>query len=318
LAADFAPPIRALFVYNCNPLATLPAQNKVRAGLEREDLFTVVHEQVLTDTARYADVLLPATTFLEHREVRRSYGAMLAQSASAVMQPVGESRPNYWLFDELCQRLGLAREGEPRTPDELLKALVGTSRDAGRIADDLESTGQSAPPCGTRPVQFVDVLPATPDGKIDFVPALLDAEAPGGMYHYRPDPATTAFPLALVSPSTSEAISSTLYGRVDKQVPVTLHPLDATARGIADGDPVDVENELGLVRCIARVSDEMRPGVAMLPKGLWAKHTGNGQTANALAPDTLTDLGGGACFNDARVEIRRAVGRGSTAAGTLS
>lgn len=303
LAPEFTPPVRALFVYNCNPLATLPAQNKVRAGLEREDLFTVVHEQVLTDTARYADVLLPATTFLEHTEVRRSYGVILAQRAEPVIEPVGEARPNYWLFGEICRRMGLSRAGDPQTPDELISAIVATSSEGARIAAELKATGRALPACGSRPIQFVDTWPGTADRKIDLCPEQLDREAPLGLYGYAPDPATHEFPLALVSPSTSDAISSTLYQRVRGQVPVQLHPADAAQRSIADGDAVRMFNCDGEVRCIARLSDEVRTGVVMLPKGLWAKHTGNGQTANALAPDTLTDLGGGACFNDARVEI---------------
>lgn len=305
LAPDFAPAIHALVVYNCNPLSTLPAQNKVRAGLEREDLFTVVHEQVLTDTARYADVLLPATTFLEHTEARRSYGATLAQLAGPVIEPVGEARPNYWLFGELCNRLGLTQPGDPQTPKELLQAIVATSGDAPRIAAELAETGRATPPGGSRPIQFVDVFPGTPDRKIDLCPPHLGAEAPHGLYGYAPDPGSASFPLALISPSTSDAISSTLYQRVRGQVPLELHPADAAARQISDGDEVRMFNSDGEVRCVAKLNDELRPGLVVLPKGLWDRHTRNGQTANALSPDSLTDLGGGACFNDARVEIAR-------------
>ncbi len=306
LAASFVPPIRGLFVYNCNPLATLPAQNKVRAGFERDDLFTVVHEQVMTDTARYADVLLPATTFLEHHEVKRGYGATLAIWSKPSIEPVGEARPNYWLFAELCRRMDVARPGEPETPAEIMRAIVATSSEAERITSELESTGQSSPPCGSRPVQFVDVFPGAADRKIDLVPASLDAESPRGLYGYLADPATHAFPLALISPSTSDAISSTLYQRVQRQVPLEMHSRDAAKRGVADGDLVKVFNGYGQVQCTAHVNNEVREGVVVLPKGLWAKHTANGQTANALSPDTLTDLGGGACFNDARVEVCRA------------
>ena len=306
LSLDFAPAIHAVFVYNCNPLATLPAQNKVRAGLEREDLFTIVHEQVMTDTARYADVLLPATTFLEHDEVKRGYGAPLAQWSRAAAEPVGEAKPNYWLFAELCRRMGLSRAGDLETPEDIMRSIVATSRDGQRVAAELTSDGQSWPPSGSRPVQFADVFPNTTDGKIDLFPKALDTEAPQGLYRYQADPATNEFPLALISPSTSEAISSTLYQRVQKQVPLEMNPRDATARGIKDGDAVRAYNALGEVRCFAHVTDEVREGVVMLPKGLWTKHTANGQTANALSPDTLTDLGGGACFNDARVEVAKA------------
>jgi len=306
LAPGFTPPVHAVFVYNCNPLSTLPAQNKVRAGFEREDLFTVVHEQVMNDTARYADVLLPATTFLEHSEVRRSYGVMLAQRADAVIEPVGEARPNYQVFGELCQRLGLAQPGDPETPDELLAAIVGTSRQAERIERELRATGRAVPNSGPRPVLFVDVFPTLPDQKADLLPPALDHEAPRGLYGYIDDPASEAFPLALISPSTSDAISSTLYQHVRKHVPLEMHPDDAVLRGIASGDEVRVFNADGEVRCAVKINDEQRPGVVMLPKGLWARHTRNGQTANALAPDTLTDLGAGACFNDARVQVERA------------
>jgi anaerobic selenocysteine-containing dehydrogenase len=308
LSEQFAPAIRAVFVFNCNPLATLPAQNKVRAGLEREDLFTVVHEQVMTDTARYADVLLPATTFLEHEEVKRGYGAPVAYWSKPVVEPVGEAWPNARLFVELCRRMGLERAGDPCTGEEIMRAVVGTSREGARIAGELAANGQSLPPGGMRPVQFVDVFPGTADRKIELVPKSLDSEAPRGLYGYQDDPATAKFPLALISPSTSDAISSTLYQRVEKQVPLEMHPIDAASRGIADGDSVRAFNSLGEIRCAVHLSDELRPGVVALPKGLWTKHTANGQTSNALSPDTLTDIGAGACFNDARVEVEKESG----------
>jgi anaerobic selenocysteine-containing dehydrogenase len=155
-------------------------------------------------------------------------------------------------------------------------------------------------------VQFADVFPRTTDRKIDLVPASLDAEAPRGLYGYIDDPASSSFPLALISPSTSDAISSTLYQRVQKQVPLQMHSSDSAKRGLVEGEMVQVFNADGHVLCTVHINDEVREGVVVLPKGLWCKHTANGQTANALSPDTLTDLGGGACFNDARVEVRRA------------
>ena len=136
------------------------SKTKFAQGLEREDLFTVVHEQVLTDTARYADVVLPATTFLEHTELRRSYGALLAQLAPEVVPPVGEARSNHWLFGELCRRLGLDQAGDPHTPEQVVQAIVGTSASGKQIAESLATTGRATAPCGSRPVQFVDVFPA--------------------------------------------------------------------------------------------------------------------------------------------------------------
>jgi anaerobic selenocysteine-containing dehydrogenase len=297
------PPIAVCFVYNSNPLVTLPEQEKVRRGMAREDLFTVVHEQVMTDTARYADVLLPATTFLEHVELKRGYGAYYIQAAQPVIAPVGEARPNYWLFAELCRRLGLQRTGDPETPEELIRLIVDGSTERERLSAELSGAGHSLPKSGSRPVQFVDVFPRTPEGKIHLVPEALDREAPQGLYGFRPQENGQVYPLTLISPASSRAITSTLFQLQKEPAAVEINPADAKARGIADGDSVRVFNASGEVRCLAKVTDEVRPGVAVLPKGLWCFHTQNGNTANALAPDTLTDLGGGACFNDARCEI---------------
>lgn len=308
LRPEFAPPVRVLFVYNCNPLATVPEQNKIRKGLAREDLFTVVHEQVMTDTALFADLLLPATTFLEHDELRRSYGAMLTQLTHAVVEPVGEARSNHWLFGELCRRLGLSRAGDPETSEELVQTIVATSPSGRQLAESLAATGRAIAPCGERPVQFVDVFPGTADRRIDLCPQSLDRTTSKGLYTYLPVPVRGEFPLALISPSTSKAISSTLYQLVRDFVPVEMHPQDARERGINDGDAVRMFNDSGEVRCTAKLNAELRPGVAVLPKGLWARHTHNGQTSNALCPDTLSDLGEGACFNDARIQIERAAG----------
>lgn len=299
------PPIGLLFVFNSNPLVTLPQQAKVRRGLLRDDLFTVVHEQVLTDTAKYADVLLPATTFLEHAELKRGYGSYHIQVARPVVEPLGEARPNYWLFAELCRRLGLERPGDPHTPDELVAAIVGASRDAGRIGGELSAQGHSLPGCGPQPVQFVDVFPGTAGGKIHLLPESLERQAPQGLYAWQPPDAEAGYPLTLISPASNQAITSTLYQLQRDPAAVEIHPADAAARRIADGDSVRLFNAFGEVRCLARVTEQTRPGVLVLPKGLWEFHTQNGNTSNVLAPDTLTDLGGGACFNDARCEVER-------------
>lgn len=297
LEAD--PAVHGLFVYNCNPLATLPEQNKVRAGLERDDLFTVVFDQVMTDTALYADVILPATTFLEHREVRNGYGAMVLQDAEAVIEPVGESRSNYDVFSDLIRRLDLDEEGDAVTADDLTNALL-----APEIRQRLDEDGIAMAFGDGRPVQLVDIHPATPDGKIHLCPPELDAEAPDGLYAFRDDPATDEYPLALISPATNRTVSST-FGQLLDEAKVDLHPDDASARGISTGDPVRVWNDLGEVRLQARVSSDLRPGVAFLPKGIWCRSTASGTTSNALCSTALTDLGAGATFNDARVEIAR-------------
>jgi anaerobic selenocysteine-containing dehydrogenase len=292
------PPVQMLFVYNCNPLATMPDQNRVLEGLQRDDLFTVVYEQVFTDTTRYADVVLPATTFLENYDIARGYGPISLQLVRPAIEPCGEARPNAEVFSDLASRLGL---GEPEDETETL--LRVTSRFPPQVAAELLETGAATPPFGGAPIQFVDVFPLTADRRIDLFPAALDAEAPAGLYGYQPDPATEKFPLALISPSSEKTVSSTL-GELRKRAAVLqMNPADAAARGLATDDPVRVFNNLGEVHCAVALNPEIRPGTISLAKGLWRKSTYNGSTSNALVPDTLTDLGGGACFNDARVEV---------------
>jgi anaerobic selenocysteine-containing dehydrogenase len=297
------PRVHLLFVYNSNALATTPDQERVRRGLLREDLTTVVFEQVLTDTARYADVLLPATTFLERRELARGYGALVLHESAPAIQPVGEARSNHEVFAELLGRLGLAKPDEPETAEELSAAILGGHPRGAELRAALDHGGVAFPDCGSAPVQFIDTFPLTPDGKIHLVPEALEREAPLGLYGFQPDPATERFPLALISPATGERISSTFGQLHGGQVPLLIHPEDAAPRGIDDGAAVRVYNELGEVLCRVRVGLGTRPGVVSLPKGLWSHNTLNGSTSNALSPATLSDLGAGACFNDARVEV---------------
>jgi anaerobic selenocysteine-containing dehydrogenase len=292
------PPVKMLFVYNCNPLATMPDQNRVLQGLQRSDLFTVVFDQVFTDTARYADVVLPATTFLENYDIAKGYGPISLQLVRPVIEPVGESRANAEVFSELAARLGVG-EAEAET-DTLLRVV---SRIPEQVGAELMERGSVTPPFGGRPVQFVDVFPLTPDHRIHLHPAELDAQAPAGLYGYLPDPATEAYPLALISPASEKTVSSTMGELRERAAMLQMNPADASVRGLAHEDPVRVFNELGEVQCPVALNREIRPGTVSLPKGLWRKSTYNGSTSNALVPDSLTDLGGGACFNDARVQV---------------
>ena len=280
---------------------TVPDQRRVLRGLERDNLFTAVPEQVMTDTALYADVILPATTFLEGYDFAKAYGPINMAMALPVVDPVGEARSNADVFGELCSRLGLLHDGEATGELDLmlhvLDALPGT------IGDDIRNGARPTPPFGDAPVQFVDVFPRTPGQKVDLFPAALEAEAPMGLHRFQPDPATTAYPLALISPASDRKSSSTLGELPRNDVKLTVHPDDAGLRGLADGDVVRVFNELGEVHCPINVVPSIRRGTVSLPKGLWRRSTRNGATATALAPDTLTDLGGGACFNDARVQV---------------
>ena len=293
------PPIQCLFVYNNNPLMTLPNQEQVRRGLLREDLFTVVFDQVMTDTARYADVILPATTFLEHHEFRRGYGATVINRTAPAIDAVGNARPNYEIFAELCDRLALSQPDDPRTPAELEAAILADHPYREAIVHELDASGtarfEQVAGKDAPLVPFVDSFPLTPDQKVHLVPDDLDAEAPLGLYAYQEDPRTTEFPLALISPSTGELVSSTFGQLVEGEAKVDMHPADAAARGLSDGDAVEIFNTYGRVRCDTRITEEVREGTVSLAKGLWSRHTRSGTTSNAVSPDTLTDVGAGAC-----------------------
>ena len=301
LSASTTPPVKVLFVYNSNALVTTPDQNRVLQGLQREDLFTVVFDQARTDTSRYADVILPATTFLEHYDIARGYGNYAVQLVKPVIEPVGQSRPNAEVFSELAARLGVG-EFEDET-DTLLRVTAALPDD---LAAGIMQQAAVPPPSGARPVQMVDVLPGTPDRKIHLYPDSLAASGP--LYTYEVDPASAAYPLALISPASEKTVSST-FGQLRRNVArLQIHSADAEPRGITDGDPVRVYNVLGDVHCLAQVTDHIARGVVSLPKGLWRQSTLNGATATALVPATVERHSGGACFNDARVEVARIVG----------
>jgi anaerobic selenocysteine-containing dehydrogenase len=286
-------------------VATVPDQRTVIEELSRDDLFVVVHDQVMTDTARLADVVLPATTFLEHRDVRRGYGTMRLFDSPAVAAPVGESRSNNQLFGALLDRLGLSRPGEPTSDDALVDAIFAASPNGASLRKQIAERGIAEPPGGTNRVMFVDAFPGTPDAKIHLVPDKLDREAPHGLYAYQPDPGTAEYPLALISPALATQISST-FGQLRKApAQLELSPGDAAARGIRTGDRIRIWNNHGEVECLARVAPEVRDGVCVLPKGLWRRHTRNGYTANALIPPRFADLAGQAVYNDARVQVAK-------------
>src|SRR5471032_254197 len=295
------PPVNVLFVYNCNPAATVPDQQRVLKGLERENLFTVVFEQVMTDTALYADVLLPNTTFLEGYDFAKGYGAITLDLGRPVIDAVGEARTNADVFGELSTRLGLLKDGEPSGELDLMVTVLNGL--PAPIGGPLRDGAMPSPPCGPAPVQFVDVFPNTPDRKVDLFPAALDPSTPLGLYRCQPDPQTERYPLALISPASERTISSTLGELPRPDVTLLMHPDDARARGLEENDVVRIFNDLGEVHCPLTVAPSIRPGTISLPKGIWRRSTRNNATGTALVPDTLTDIGAGACFNDARVQV---------------
>jgi anaerobic selenocysteine-containing dehydrogenase len=292
------PRVEMLFVYNCNPLATMPDQNRVLSGLQRDDLFTVVFEQVYTDTARYADIVLPATTFLENYDIAKGYGPISLQLVQPVIEPVGEARANAEVFSDLAARVGV---GEAEEETDTLLRVVGRLPEA--VGAELMARGSATPPFDGAPVQFVDVFPLTPDRKVDLYPAVLAQHTGDRFYVYQPDPESAEYPLALISPATEKSISSTMAELRQRAAMLQMHPSDAAPRHLANGDPVRVFNERGEVHCPVALNPDIKPGTVSMPKGVWRRNTYNSSTSNALVPDTLTDIGGGACFNDARVQV---------------
>jgi anaerobic selenocysteine-containing dehydrogenase len=220
-----------------------------------------------------------------------------------VVDAAGESLPNPEVFGHLSTALDLdGAEGQQGELDTLLQVL---DQLPGTIGDDLRNQRRPAPPFGSAPVQFVDVFPRTPDQKVDLFPDALESGSKAGLYRYLPDPESNRYPLALISPSSDRTVSSTLGELPRPEVALVMHPFDSQARGLEEGASIRIFNDLGEVRCRLSVEPTIRPGTVVLPKGLWRSSTINQSTATALAPDTLSDIGGGACFNDARVQVER-------------
>jgi anaerobic selenocysteine-containing dehydrogenase len=281
LAPGSADPCRVLVVQGANPVVMCPDQTAVIAAFSRDDVFTVVHEQVLTDTARYADVVLPATTAFEIDDVMTSYGTHAVQPVRAVIDRVGESRSNDEFGLALAARLGMAWAADVPTGAAARAAVID---DAGPRQVDVACT------------QFVDTLPF--EGR-----ACLVDPVHGAPRYVAPD---SSYPLSLITPATSRLVNS-MFGEFQSPEPtVLLHPADAAAHGLTAGDDVVVANDLGEVRARLEVGDATRPGVVVMAKGVWLGRHADGRGVNVLTPATSDVLADGACFNDARVEVRRA------------
>jgi anaerobic selenocysteine-containing dehydrogenase len=309
LDEDFKPPIRALFIYNHNPLIVHPEQNRMRRALAREDVFTVGIEVAMTDSMAFADVILPACTHFEHPDLYAAYGQQYLQRAEAVISPVGESLPNTEIFRRLAARFGF--------DDPALRASDAELMDAALSADDPRMQGYrpSSIPTdralkmeygGAEPILCENVWPRTPSGRIELLSETLAARYGAALPAYRA--VVSAYPLALITPASDRRITSTFGGLAasDATPVLEMHPEDAARRGLTDGELARVWNDSGEILLPLRITTVVRPGVVCSEKGAWLRTSLNGQTVSALAPAHKADIADGACFNDARVEVARA------------
>jgi anaerobic selenocysteine-containing dehydrogenase len=306
LDKSLSPPLQALFIYNHNPLIVHPDQNRMKRGLAREDLFIVGIEVAMTDSMAYADVILPACTHFEHADVYPAYGHQYLQRAEAVIPPVGESLPNTEIFRRLAARFGFTDAAFLQSDCELMDEALNADDPrmqglrTSQIPTDRAIKMKFA---GEEPVLFKNVSPKTPSGRVELESSALGVRYGAALPRYRP--LASAYPLTLITPASDKRITSTFGGlAVNSGTPVLeMNPADAAARGLADGIPVKVWNDLGEVILQLRITDAVRSGVVSSEKGAWLRTSPNGQTVSALAPAHKADLADGACYNDARVEV---------------
>lgn len=311
---DVQPPIRAVFVYNHNALIVHPDQNRMRRGLAREDMFVVVCDPVMTDTAALADVVLPACTHFEHDDLYKSYGQHWLQRTRAVIPAVGDALPNTEIFRRLARRFGFAGPAFEADDATLMDdALDAADPRLGGRAPSAIPLERAVPMRfgGEDAMLMVSTFPATPSGKIELESSYLAERYGQPLPTWRELP--TRFPLALISPASEHRTSSTFGGlRWSDAVTLDMHPLDAAARGLGEGETVRVWNDLGEVFLPLRITEDVPPGVTCSLKGAWLRTSPNGQTVSALAPAHHADLCDGACYNDARVEVEAAASAPAT------
>ena len=315
------PPVKALFVYNSNPAAIAPNQNAVLRGLMRDDLFTVVHEQFFTDTADYADILLPAPTFLEVKDVQGAYGHLFAQVSQRAIAPLGEARSNVRLFFDLARRVGFTEACFDDTDDDLIDQALDTNNPwfAGITRERLEREGHAA--LNLPKNADGDALPfstadwfRTSSGRGELTP--VPVFTPPAESRTGKAARTGLYPLEFLPRKADNYMNSTFaniprHQRMEARTAGTLemHPTDAAARDLATGDVVEVFNGRGVISLRAQVG-ELVPAGVVAARMDWNKLSGlNGQAGsnvNALTSETLTDIGAGATFYSTLVEVRKA------------
>jgi len=304
--ASMDPPISSLFVWNSNPAVIAADQQRVLAGLARTDLFTVVHDQFVTDTARYADIVLPATTMLEHPDLVGSWGFSYLSWNEAAIEPIGESKSNAEVARLLASRMGLTDEIFAMDDHQLMELA---------LADSPAATAGSTPDAlrrdGFRRVGVPVGAAVAADATFAFSS---DALARAGLHpvaEYLPPaespPADGPYPLRLLTLKRHYSINSS-YGdlpvmlRAEPEPLGQIHPVDADKRGISDGDPIRIHNRLGTIRCTASVTDKVPVGTVAVPFGRWGSDPTSGG-ANSLTSDRLGDLANGPTFCDNLVEV---------------
>jgi anaerobic selenocysteine-containing dehydrogenase len=303
---EFGPAIEALIVYNSNPVAVAPESAKVVQGFAREDLFTVVLEHFQTDTADYADYLLPATTQLEHWDVHSSYGHTDALLNRPAIAPLGQAKPNTQIFRELAGYMGFTEPCFADDDEALCRLAYGDAVDFEALLDKGFAT------LNTAQAPFAQGNFPTPSGRCEFFSARLAAQGLDGLPDHVPNHevfnASPTYPLAMISPPARNFLNSSFVNvkslrDIEGEPLLEMHATDAQARGLQGGEIVRVFNQRGLYRCKVKISQRARPGVVN-GLGVWWRKLGlDGTNVNQLTSQNLTDLGRGPTFYDCLVQV---------------
>ena len=316
---EFGPAIQALIVYNSNPVAVAPESSKVASGFAREDLFTVVLEHFQTDTADYADILLPATTQLEHTDIHATYGHLYMMANNPAIQPLGESKPNTEIFRLLAARMGFNDPCFSETDDDIAAQAFDSTNQRAIHFDwaSLKKTGWQKLNVPAAP--FAQGGFPTASGKCEFFSAKMQADGLDPLPAYIPpyESAQSApqlaqvYPLAMISPPARNFLNSTFVNVMslrdtEGEPYLDIHPQDAHARGILNGDMVRTFNDRGSMIMKARVTEKTRAGLVVGLSIWWKKYAGDGKNANELTSQRLTDMGRAATFYDVLVQVEKA------------
>jgi anaerobic selenocysteine-containing dehydrogenase len=311
------PPVKALVVYASNPLASVPHQTKIRRGLARPDLFTVVVEHFRTDTAEYADIVLPTTMQLEQADLQISYGHLYISWNEPAVPPPGECLPTTEIFRRLARRLGLTEPCLQDSDEAMARQILDSGHPSlrGITLECLRERGWMRLDYPEPFVPFAGGFP-TPSGKLEFHSERMAAAGLDPLAGYtepyeaaqRDTPLATRYPLALIAGADHYFLNS-LFANVPGQrersggPAIRIHPEDAAARGLAAGDAARVFNDRGAFVARVEVTDRVRPGVVASTKGHWPRFARGGATVNATVDERDSDMGGGAVFHDNRVEV---------------